>query len=470
MTGKSGAGDAQAAPPEHETERLAAILEMLVGLASGEFDIRLPVGDGQHLLDGISSGLNMLAEELIRQRTFEQAVRARAREGERLALVGRLAAGVAHEVNNPAAFVLANLTNLRALWHVGTDGHGVGESGVSPSEVVSMLQESIQGVERIVAAVGGLKALAQRQVGPHVPVDVTAVLDDACRMTERLLRARAQFHRPRQTFPPVLGDHAELVQVCANLLMNAAEALPEGQSDRQTIEVRGMVSGGHLTIAIRDTGCGIAAEHQAQVFEPFFSTKGRGLGFGLGLSTSLDIVSRHGGALTFESLPGRGSTFNVSLPLAALPPEPPRPASPEPDPLGMVRQRLLLVDDEELLLKSYQRLYGSQYTLVVATGGAMAKRILEQDQSWDAIMCDLTMPDIDGPTLIGWLTEQYPALARRVIVCSGGAFTPSAMSFLNRFTGPRLSKPFRRFDLMRALAALPPPDLPVPGPGGGPLP
>lgn len=440
--------------PAGESERLGPILDMLVALASGDFERRVFVGDGTQLLDGIAVGLNMLAEELTRQRTFEEAMRARAIEGERLALVGQLTAGVAHEVNNPAAFVLANLTKLKESWPLDDTGGSSLGGGLTWPEALAMVNESVHGVERIVDIVAGLQTLAHRRAGPFSPVDVGAAIDDGVRLTRRLIETRARLVRRGRMLPTVMGDHSELVRVFTNLLINAAEAIPEGAAERHLVEVDCGVTDDHVLVSIRDTGGGIAVDHQHKIFQPFFSTKGRGVGSGLGLSSALEIISRHGGSLTFDSRVAQGATFRVGLPVAPATPAQPTHRSTPSGTAVPSRFRVLAIDDEELLLKSYQRFYGNQYALTLALGGAMAKDVVEQDQAWDAILCDLTMPDCDGPMFVDWLSARYPGLATRVIICSGGAFTPSAVTFLNRFKGPRLAKPFKRAQLQDALLAV----------------
>ncbi|MFN7917042.1 MAG: ATP-binding protein [Vicinamibacterales bacterium] len=440
-----------------ELDRLNGILEMLVSLASGHFEKRLFVGDGTQLLDGISGGLNMLAEELIRQRTLEESMRQRAIAAERFALVGQLAAGVAHEVNNPAAFALTNLHGLLEAWHVDGSGRSTFGAQLSHAEVASMLREAAHGIDRVVEVVAGLKTLAHRAPEPLAPVDIAAVVDDACRMTKRVIETRAQLVRDSVPLPRVLGHHVELVQVLTNLLMNAAESIPEGNAGRNQVRIDERLEGDRIVVEVRDSGAGIADEHASRVFEPFFTTKVATLGAGLGLSISRDIITRHQGTLTFQSRVAHGSVFRLSLPVARVADAPAAGAPVSPgSPPPRSRLRLLVIDDEPLLLKSYQRFYGQQYSLTLALGGAMAQTIVEGDQGWDAILCDLTMPDCDGPTFVEWLSTHHPGLAHRVIICSGGAFTANAQIFLERFTGPRLGKPFRRGDLEAALAAVVP--------------
>jgi two-component system cell cycle sensor histidine kinase/response regulator CckA len=454
MSGRDEQSGGQLEPElaPQESDRLNDVLEVLVALAAGDFDKRAKVGDGRQLLDGIATGLNMLAEELIRQRTFEEAMDVRVRESERLALVGQLAASVAHEINNPAAFVLANLVRLRDTWPIGGLAGQGAVAGPPGQEVASILQDCVTGVERIAAIVGGLKSIGRRETGPHVAVDLAAVLDDASKMVDRDVRYRARFLRTSGPLAVVVGDHGQLVQVFTNLLLNAAQAVPEGASDTHRIEVRASVGEGRVTVSVHDTGAGIAVSDRDRVFEPFFTTKPRGLGTGLGLTTSLEIARDHGGTIEFDSLPGRGSTFRVILPLAEAPAT--APCVPESSD-EQTALRLLIVDDEELLLRAYKRLYGSRYSVTVALGGRMAQVIVEGDQAWDAILCDLMMPECDGALFHAWVAARYPDLARRVIVCSGGAFTTGASTFLARFDGPLLAKPFTRSELLDAIAALP---------------
>jgi two-component system, NtrC family, sensor kinase len=199
-----------------------------------------------------------------------------------------------------------------------------------------------------------------------------------------------------------------------------------------------------------DTGHGIKPEHLERIFDPFFTTKQVGAGSGLGLSISKSIVTEFGGDLRVESEPGRGARFIVRLP--ATPQEPTvtlvgkTPSAPQPP-----RGRILVVDDEEAIRRSLQRLLGARHEVFTAGSGREAKALLEGDTNFDVVLCDLMMPEMTGMELHAWLVGHSPELAARVVFVSGGAFTPSADAYLQKVSNVKLEKPF---EVARLLALL----------------
>jgi CheY-like chemotaxis protein len=195
-----------------------------------------------------------------------------------------------------------------------------------------------------------------------------------------------------------------------------------------------------VALTVRDTGTGVPPEAQARLFEPFFTTKGRDRGLGLGLAISADIINHHGGELALAATGATGSTFTVRLPRAtATPPaHPAAPAAPRPD---VRRPRVLVVDDERLLLDAYARVLDQEFELAVVDGGGAAIGILGADGDWDAVLCDVMMPDVDGVAVHDWVRDHRPALLPRLIFCTGGAFTPRTLAFTERKGVRLLHKP-----------------------------
>jgi PAS domain S-box-containing protein len=240
--------------------------------------------------------------------------RRQAEAASRLAGVGTLAAGAAHEINNPLTGVLGNLTFLR-------DGlAGLGEA-VPPgrreelSELAQALEEARQGATRVRDVVRGLKSFSRPDEGEQAPTDLAAVVESALALTRHDLRHRARVTTRFEPAPAVLASGRRLEQVFVNLLVNAAQAIPEGRPEANEVAVSVAVGcTGEVVAEVRDTGAGMTPEVRTHLFEPFFTTKPVGSGTGLGLAICHGIVAAHGGRIEVESAPGGGSVFRVVLP------------------------------------------------------------------------------------------------------------------------------------------------------------
>jgi signal transduction histidine kinase len=273
---------------------------------------------------------NALLEETVHQRTSEleqanarltdslrqlQCTQEQLLFSDRLATIGRLAAGVGHEINNPLAFILSNLNYVQQELERMEAG---ASSREERQEMREALGEAREGAERVRTIVQDLKMLSHPDVMEKSPVDLGQVLRSAAKMAAHEVRDRARLVDGSGHPPLIDGNSARLCQVFLNLLLNAAHAIPPGQPERHEIRLstREDEGTGCVTVEVSDTGCGIPAEHLDRIFEPFFTTKSVGVGSGLGLSVCRSIIAAHGGSLSVESEPGRGTTFRVSLPKA----------------------------------------------------------------------------------------------------------------------------------------------------------
>jgi two-component system NtrC family sensor kinase len=249
--------------------------------------------------------------------TDRKALQAQLVVSDRLAAVGTLAAGVAHEINNPLAFVLSNLSFLA--------GELQGVSRELPpgrtAEMEEVLREASDGAHRVRQIVRDLRTFSRGDDEVATSVNVQAVLESAITMARGELKMRAQIVREYREVPLVEGNEGRFGQVFLNLLINAAQAIPEGRPDRHEVRLVLRHSGDRVIVEVKDTGVGMAPEVRARIFDPFFTTKPVGEGTGLGLSICHGIVTGFGGEITVESEEGRGSTFRVVLPVA----QPPRP-------------------------------------------------------------------------------------------------------------------------------------------------
>jgi CheY-like chemotaxis protein len=254
-----------------------------------------------------------------------------------------------------------------------------------------------------------------------------------------VIRLRARLVKEYGAVRRALASEGRLAQVFVNLLVNAAQAIPDGEANDNEIRITTREEGGHVVVEIRDTGIGIPAQHLPHIFEPFFTTKAKGVGTGLGLSISHSIVTAHGGTLTAERSWPRGALFRVTLRASseALAPA----SSTESRATDGPRARILLIDDEPRTARVLAELL-SPHEVTLAHSGREAISRLTGDASFDAIVCDLQMNDGNGVDVYEFLIERAPDLARRVIFTTGGAFTQRAREFLDRCPQPVLEKPF----------------------------
>jgi signal transduction histidine kinase len=236
----------------------------------------------------------------------------------RLAAVGELAAGIAHEINNPLAFVRANLSLLRQHWGSLADALEKSDGATVADELLAegedLIDESLEGVDRAISIVRDVRGLAHGGSRRRTLADLHALLDGVLRMAAPQLRARARIEKRYGPLVPVRCAPQELQQVFLNLLLNAAQAV--GESGAILIETQQDGESG-VVVHVEDDGCGIAAEHLERIFDPFFTTKAVGEGSGLGLGIAHGIVRSHGGEIRVASAPGRGSRFSVHLPVDA---------------------------------------------------------------------------------------------------------------------------------------------------------
>lgn len=376
-----------------------------------------------------------VVHDVTQLRTAEKALI----HSERMASVGTLAAGVAHEINNPLAYVISNIdVAAEELRDIG---------GGSPSarfrELLATVVEAREGAERIRRIVRGLRTFSRSDEEVVAPVDLRRVLDGAVNMAGNEIRHRAQLVKEYGAAPAVMADESRLVQVFVNLLVNAAHAIDPGMAERNEIRVvTGPAGEGRAFVEVRDTGSGISEELEQRIFEPFFTTKPAGVGTGLGLSICHGIVTRAGGSIAFDSELGVGSRVRVELPTAAHVETRLEPRVEQPKREGP-RGRVLVVDDDLMLGRSIHRVLSREHDVVVVDGGRAALQELERIESpYDLILCDLMMPDMTGMELHRRLSQTRPELISRMVFISGGAFSSDASDFLSRVPNQRLEKPF----------------------------
>jgi PAS domain S-box-containing protein len=398
----------------------------------------------RQLTDDLAFGLGALRANRERERMHAQLMLA-----DRMSSMGMLAAGVAHEINNPLAYAMANLElvardlPLVLAAEVARAG-GQPEVANVPSleELGERVTQAREGTVRVRDIIRDLKLFSRVDEHSVGLVEVRRVLDASVRMIWNEIKHRGRLVRDYGEMPLVMANEARLGQIVLNLLTNAVQALPERWDDRSEIRVIGRTDeAGRAVIEIQDTGAGIAPEHLASIFEPFFTTKPIGVGTGLGLPICQTIVTALGGEIFVDSMPGQGTTFRVVLPAAAGSPGVARPAPSGPRPGPGRPARILVVDDEAPMCELLRHAL-APHEVVTETEGPAALERLRAGERFDLIFCDVMMPQMTGQLFYEQLRALAPAIADRVVFMTGGAFTPGTRDFLLHVANPRLEKPF----------------------------
>jgi PAS domain S-box-containing protein len=269
---------------------------------------------GGHLIQFEGGRANLI---VIRDITERKKFQARLLLADRMVSVGTLAAGIAHEINNPLAYVMGNLGYLaKRVERLANDA-----PNVDLDEIIEACEEARGGAERVQTIVDDLRAFSRVDDQKMGPVDVHGVLESSLKLAGTELQRRARLVKDFASVPPVRASDSRLGQVFLNLLVNAIQALPEGgDRDDQEIRLATRLEHGYVMVEVRDSGPGIPSEIMDRVFDPFFTTKPVGVGTGLGLSICHSIVTTLGGEIHVESGTGGGTTFRVLLP-ADVPPD-----------------------------------------------------------------------------------------------------------------------------------------------------
>jgi len=393
------------------------------------FDVEITLSPVESTADG------MTIVAAIRDVTDRNKMREQLILSDRMVSIGTLAAGVAHEINNPLAVVITNVDlALNGLADLGS-----GEPGLE--EIREELADAREGADRVRKIVRDLKIFARSEDDQLKAVDVRSVMESSLRMASNEIRHRARLVTDYADEAFVHASDSRLGQVFLNILVNAAQAIPEGRADSNEIRVTtSLDADGHVVISIADTGLGMQPEIVSRLFTPFFTTKPVGVGTGLGLSICQRLVKNFGGQIAVESTPGQGTTFRIVLPVAS--PD----ADPEEDPIVSApasrRGRILIVDDEKLVGRTMRRALESRHDVTATTNAREALARIEAGERFDVILCDLMMPDMTGMDFHAALLGLTPSLASQMIFLTGGAFTPLARAFLEKTTNAWLEKPF----------------------------
>jgi two-component system cell cycle sensor histidine kinase/response regulator CckA len=418
-------------------------LDPSVADGSGLAERTLELGDGRVVdvelatlpvqFGGVDATALVMLDLTERRRLLDRLVLA-----DRLAALGTMAAGVAHEINNPLAVVVSNAEVVRDM---------LADLGDRPmtaevrSEIGEALADVLDGGHRVARIVKDLRSLSRGEGESLGPVDLEHTISKALQMVGGQLRLRAQVVRRSSGATNVIGNEPRLVQVFVNLLVNAVQALPDGHAHEHTIEVSTRRDpSGEVVATVSDTGCGIPAAVRARIFDPFFTTKAVGVGTGLGLSIVHNMIRQMKGRIEVTSVEAAGTTFSIRLPAAAAPVAAPALAAPAGG--GVDRSRILVIDDEPQVCEAVLRLLSATHEVITLRSGRTALDRMAGGERYDLILCDLRMPDMSGAELAQRVGCEFPDLRTRMMFMTG-----DAEDALRAGLSPMLEKPFTRHDL-----------------------
>jgi two-component system cell cycle sensor histidine kinase/response regulator CckA len=386
---------------------------------------------------GGAAGVAIVARDV----TEANLLRARLSRADRLAALGTLAAGVAHEINNPLAYLMASLeTAMRALRRP------------RPPTIDHLIDRALDGARRVRRIVRDLRLFSSPDDAQLAPIDLHAVLDSAENLCMGEIKHRAQLDKDYQPVPAVLGDEIRLGQVFVNILVNAAHAISDDRSDGRIAIRTYTTADGQARVEIADNGVGIPPEQVAHVFEPFVTSKPIGVGTGLGLSICHGLVTALGGDITLESEVGRGTVVKVTLPAASVPARERTEGALPPVPRGMPA-RILVVDDEANLLSSLQIELAERHEVAIAASAEEALELIVAGPDFDLVLCDVMMAVTTGLDLFRMIQRVRPDLVTRFAFMTGGVLSGDMYQSMVATGRPRLDKPFSMDDIEQLLAA-----------------
>ena len=408
--------------------------------------------ENARLYANLSVAHDELADTL---RKLRQAQTAIARN-ERLANIGMLAAGVAHEINNPLAFVISNLNVMRE--YARELGALVKQARQNPtpadasdehtpqtldpdfllSDLDALIQESVEGANRMHGIVRNLRSFAHQSGNAQEEVEVHAAVESTLNLLSGEIIGNTTIVREILAVSAVRGDRGKLNQVFLNLIVNALHAIPSDRDGR--VVVRLVQDASEVVFSVQDNGTGIPDSVLPHIFEPFYTTKESGRGTGLGLTLVEDIVHQHGGTIGVETKVGVGTTMTVRLPARSTLPMPAIvvQSAPSDEPPGVA----IFIDDERFLLNAFKRAFTRVADVHLAQGGEEGIALLSELPHIDVVFCDLLMPRTSGIEVHAWIKANRPELLERFVVLTAGASEERYRMFLESADLKVITKPF----------------------------
>jgi PAS domain S-box-containing protein len=362
-------------------------------------------------------------------------------QNEKLAAMGQLLAGVAHELNNPLAVVLGQSSLLR--------------KAVAGGPQEPRVEKIMKGAERCSRIVKNFLALARQHPPERGRIALNQVVQEALELFAYPLKVdgiQVDVELAPE-LPPLWADGHQLHQVLINLVTNAHHALRRSAPPRRLTVSTRRLAGERLSIDVADSGPGIAPEIQERIFEPFFTTKPEGQGTGLGLPLCRAIVENHSGRLSLRSAAGEGAVFTIELPVGA-PDAADAPAPAEAPRSGAVPARsILVVDDEAQVAELLGEILSLDGHRVVKAGDGLVALAELGRATYDLVVSDLRMPGLDGPGLYRAAAQRFPGIEKRFVFVTGDTLEPATREFLDTCIAPHLAKPFTVDEALRVLSA-----------------
>jgi PAS domain S-box-containing protein len=406
-------------------------------------------------------GGELMLLSVIRDITDRRQIQAGLVQADRLSTFGMMAAGIAHEINNPLAYAITNIDVLaRRLAALSKDarrevtGSQLSSDALATglAQCAEMILIAQEGMGRVRSIVRDLKMFSREDAGTVERVDVRSILESSINIARGEIRHRARVIRDYGEVPFVEASASRLGQVFLNLLVNAAQAIPDGHANGEIRVSMHAAANGDVIVDIIDNGIGIEEASIERIFDPFVTTKPAGEGTGLGLHIARTILRAAGGDVRATSRVGVGTTMRVTLPSkerTTLTPDAPPTRSVTSSP-----SRVLIVDDEQPIGVTLRALLSPPHEVVVTSSASEALERIDGGEIFDVIFCDIMMPDITGIRLHEILTATHPEIAARIVFMTGGITAPEVQKFLQA-TGARcLEKPFSDSELEEEIAAM----------------
>jgi signal transduction histidine kinase/ligand-binding sensor domain-containing protein/ActR/RegA family two-component response regulator len=465
-------------------------------------ELRVEDGDAWRILEVSHQQLTLVGVEALvllgRDVTERRRLDAKMLIADRMVSMGTLAAGIAHEINNPLAYVLGNLEIVAEALAAAPTGAAAATATVTltpddRAELSAAVADALDGAGRVRTIVRGLATFNRSEEERRIEVPLPEVIDHAVRLTHNEVRHSAELKLELGNTPKVIGDPGRLTQVLINLLINARHAIPPGAADRHHVTIRTRAGGdGTAILEVEDNGAGMPPEVLAHAFDPFFTTKRIGEGTGLGLSICHGIITGLGGKISLDSVVGRGTTVRLTLPgvpptttttaptvpplaaratpLVVAAPVPAVAVRPSviaaPDDHAVVapaaaatiaagsRPRVLVVDDDVSVANVLARLLRGECEVTVLSNGEDVVRLVTAGERFDVILTDVMMPVMSGLELRDQLAEIAPSQARRIAFITGGVFSAETSERLELLAVPTLAKPVDAVALRRVVRHL----------------
>jgi signal transduction histidine kinase len=428
------------------TRRTARLVRAAEEVASGNLEARSGLKGNDELgrLSRAFDSVALAVERDVEEKKRSAQVLAQQREAlhqrEKLAALGSLLAGVAHELNNPLSVVVARAVMLEEQGHPATKASA---------------QKIRTAAERCARIVRTFLAMARQQPPERGPVAVNEVISAALDMTAYAVRTSniEVAVDLADDIPTILADPDQLHQVLLNLVVNAQQVLQDRPGKRRIrVASRFDAEARVIRIAVADNGPGIPEHLRARVFEPYFTTKPSGLGTGVGLAVSHGIVAAHGGTLTLDCPEMGGAVLTITLPVC------PAEASDDADgpsrEIAAGRRKILIVDDEaEIRDILAEILKGAQHRVAAVSSGREALERMAAER-FDVILTDIRMPDLDGRTLYREIERRWPEQAARVVFVTGDSLAATLHEFASEHGRPVIEKPFVPKDVRRVVAEI----------------